>query len=512
MPAENLTAASGSDAGQRGGRVARVGSAVRDGVRSRFGDMRDAIRLGPVRLGLAGTFLLALGSLTPAYLPQSSPFWPTFRALGLDNWGVRAFGTALVLVGVGCLIVAWMRLRRTVYVDIKHWAVLAWWSLPLLLAPPIFSHDAYSYAAHGWLMHNGLNPYLNSPSVLPGPFADQAAWVWRYTPSPYGPLALQISAWLVELAGLNPYFSAVLMRLPALVGVGLIAHFLPRVGRLLGVSPRGVAWFATINPLLVIDFVGGAHNDALMMGLLVWALYLAHRGWFWPAAVAVGVAMSVKQPALLAAYPIAIIGSGWASWRVGDVLRFLPRLAASFAIVLGVFAAITLATGLGFGWLNAVSVPGMVVTMAPFSLLGWLLQQGADALGLDPTGRAFIGGSQAVGTALAAISLVYLACKYSRTQPVRFLSWGYLAVAVFGPAMHTWYLLWGGLLLPLTRPSPRLWRGAAIVTGVTLVYGAGNLAWRNDAVALAFAAVAAAGVWLAVRAQRRRQRQGSAGG
>lgn len=508
MPAENLTAASAPDAERRGNLVVRAGRAVRAEAAQRFDDMVAAIKLAPVRLGLLGTFLLALGALTPAYLPQASPFWPTFRALGLDNWGVRAFGTALVIAAVGFLIVAWLRLRPTIYVDVKHWAVLAWWSLPLLGAPPIFSHDAYSYAAHGWLMHNGLNPYLNSPSVLPGAFADQVAWVWRYTPTPYGPLALQVSAWLVELAGLNPYFSAVLMRLPALVGVALVVHYLPRIGRLMGVSPRDVAWFATINPLLVIDFVGGAHNDALMMGLIVWALYLAQRGWFWVAAVAVGVAMSVKQPALLAAFPVAIIGSGWASWHARDVLRFLPRLLASFVIVLGVFAAITWATGLGYGWMNAVSVPGMVVTLAPFSLVGWAVQQAANAFGLDPTGRALIGGSQAVGTALAAVSLVWLGVTRARTQPVRFLSWGYLAVAIFGPAMHTWYLLWGGLLLPLTRPSRRLWRVAAVVTAVTLVYGAGNLAWRNDAVALAFAALAAAGLWLVVRAQQRRAQRG----
>ena len=73
-------------------------------------------------------------------------------------------------------------------------------------------------------------------AVLPGAFADQVAWVWRYTPTPYGPLALQLSHWLVLLAGLNPYYSAVLMRLPALVGVGLIGHLLPRVGRMMGVA------------------------------------------------------------------------------------------------------------------------------------------------------------------------------------------------------------------------------------------------------------------------------------
>ena len=475
-------------------------------VRARLGvlasDMGAAIRLRPVRIGLLGTILLALGSLSPAYLPQASPYWPTMRALGLDSWPALALATLMVIGAVGLLIVAWYRLRPAVYRDVKHWAVLAWWSLPLLFAPPIFSHDAYSYAAQGWLIHNGLNPYEVSPSVLPGPFADQVAWLWRYTPAPYGPLGLQISHWLVDLAGLNPYYSAVAQRIPALIGVGLIVHLLPRVARQMGLDPRRTAWFATINPLMVIDLVGGAHNDALMMGLVVLGIWCAYRGWFWAAILAVGVGMAVKQPALLAALPIAVIGSGWASWRPPDLLRFLPRALVALAGVVGVFAGISTLTGLGFGWLNAVSVPGMIVTLAPFSILGWALQQGLTALGLSGAAALAVTVTQTISYAIAFGLLGWLALRYARTRPITFLAWGYLAFAVFGPALHTWYLLWGALFLPLARTSARTLRAAAAVTSVLLVYGAGNLAWRNDAVALALAAVAAAGVWLVLRRRR----------
>ncbi len=476
-----------------------------DELARRRGDLGAAIRLRPVRWGLLGTFLLTLGSLTPAYLPQASPYWEPMRRLGLDNDLAKVFGTALVIAAVALLIKGWFDLRPTVYTGVKHWAVLAWWSLPLLAAPPIFSHDAYSYAAQGWLIHNGLNPYEVAPSVLPGTFADQVSWFWRYTPAPYGPLALQLSHGLVVLAGLNPYYSAVLMRLPALLGVFLIGHYLPRLARIIGVDPAEVAWFATINPLLIIDFVGGSHNDALMMGLVVWALYLAHRGRFLVALVLVGVAAAVKQPALLAAYPVAIIGSGWASWRVTDVARFVPRAVFALAVVVGTFAAITWASGLGYGWLNAVGVPGMIMTFAPFSMIGWGLQALVDAAGLDPTHTLAIRTSAAVGLALAAVSVIYLALTQSRTDPIRFLSWGYLAVAIFGSALHTWYLLWGGLLLPLTRPAPRVRSVAAALTAIGLVYGAANLAWRNDALALALAAIAAGLIWWVRRRQVRHE-------
>ena len=97
-------------------------------------DMGAAFRLRPVRIGLLGTILLALGSLSPAYLPQASPYWPTMRALGLDTWLARALATVMVIGAVGLLIFAWYRLRPAVYRDVKHWAVLAWWSIPCSVA------------------------------------------------------------------------------------------------------------------------------------------------------------------------------------------------------------------------------------------------------------------------------------------------------------------------------------------------------------------------------------------
>lgn len=473
------------------------------GLAGRWQDLLAAIRLGPVRLGLLGTVLLVLGSLSPAYLPQASPYWPVMRALGLDNEVARVAATALVIGAVGLLILAWYRLRPAVYADVKPWAILCWWALPLLIAPPIFSHDAYSYAAQGWLIQNNLNPYEVSPSVLPGTFADQVAWLWRYTPAPYGPLALTMAHWLDMLAGFNPYYSAVAQRIPALLGVALLVHFLPRIARQLGLDPRQTAWFSTINPLLVIDLIGGAHNDALMLGLVALAVWLAYRGWYWPAVVAVGVGMAVKQPALLAAVPVAVIGSNWESWRWRDLVRFLPRALMTLVGVLIIFAAISLATGLGFGWLNAVGVPGMIVTLAPFSILGWLAEQGFTLLGMEAVGAAAPPLLQSVSLAIAIGLMGWLGIKYARTEPITFLAWAYLAFAVFGPALHTWYLLWGALFLPLARVSDRVLRTAAAVTSVLLVYGAGNLAWRNASIALALAAVAAAAIWLVLRRRAR---------
>lgn len=471
-----------------------------------LGDLTAAARLVPTRTGLLGTVLILLGSLTPAYLPQNSPWWGPLRAAHLNTTPVRIIGTFILLIGIGLLVDAWFRLRPTVYAGVKHWAVLAIWSLPLLAAPPTFSHDAYSYAAQGWMLVNDVNPYDSGPGVLPGAFADQVAWVWRFTPAPYGPLSLRLQELIVVVSGLQPYLSAVLMRIPALIGVVLIVVLLPRIAHRLGVDPQLTAWFATLNPLLVIDFVGGEHNDALMMGLVVLALWLALKGRWWiGGAVIVGVAASIKQPAFLAAYALPLLTQPMLSWKRSDVLRAVGRILFSCALAIGTFVVISLACRLGFGWLNAVNVPGLVVTVSPSTVIGQGVQLILNYFQLDSSQHAAIRLTRTIGLVITVAGVLLLAVTTARKRPMAFLSWSYLLVAFGGSALHSWYVLWGALLLPLTSPSRRVQRAALWTTIVLLSYSAVNLAWRNGAIALGIAAIVPL-AWQVIHHERVRHR------
>ncbi|MFT3968997.1 MAG: hypothetical protein QM695_01645 [Micropruina sp.] len=158
----------------------------------------------------------------------------------------------------------------------------------------------------------------------------------------------------------------------------------------------------------------------------------------------------------------------------------MARAAISSVLAVGVFVLISLASGLNFGWMNALDVPGRVVTLAPLSLIGEGIRLLCVAAGYPELGTQIAGGLLVAGVVASALIVVYLAVTVARRRPVTFLSWSYLWVALLGPAMHSWYLLWGGLLLPLTRPTERVQRVAVVVTSVLLGYGAGNLAWRND--------------------------------
>lgn len=470
-----------------------------------WSSLRRAWRVRRVRRGAYGTGLITLGSLTPAYLPQNSPWWRMLRVLHFTGTPARIVGTLLVMAGLMLLVDAWFRMRpgaqpdgeAVAYVNLKHWAVLAIWGAPFLLAPPIFSHDAYSYAAQGWLIHNGINPYHGNVMLLPGAFADQVAWVWRRTPAPYGPLSLQMQHLIVDACRFDPYVSALAMRIPALIGVVLIGLLVPRIAVLLRTDPAEAAWMATLNPVLVIDFIGGAHNDALMVGLLVAGLWLAFRAsWTWLlSAVLIGAAAAIKQPAILAAYALPLIPRAWASWRWRELLVTVLRVLVSFAISIATFAGITRLTGLGWGWLDAVDVPGMVVTVSPSTIIGQSGQLLVNMLGLDPSGHTVIRYARTSGMVIAVLLIATFALTIARRRPITFLAWSFLAVALCSPALHSWYVLWGGVLLPLTRPSQRMVRSAVWATVVLLSYAAINLAYRNSVSAVdAFNPAVALGV------------------
>ncbi len=463
--------------------------------------LREAARSRTVWLGFGGTSLILLGSLSPAYLPQASPAWDVLRALRLDGDITKWAGTVLTLMGLVVLVEAWLRLRPSRRdalgrPQLRHWAVLLIVGAPLAVGPPIFSHDAYSYAAQGWLLHNGINPYEVGPGVLPGQFADQVSWEWRDTPAPYGPLSLRISQFFVVAAGFDPIYSALLQRVPALVGVGLIGWCVPRIARRMGVAPSAASWFAVLNPILVIDFIGGMHNDSLMVGLMLLGIWLTMRlaagldenrrrgSWHglmpWVSgSIVVGLAATIKQPAILAAVGLPFMVHPWHTWRATAVVGALIRAILSLAVAAGVFFLVSYLTGLGLGWTNAVHVPGSVDTVSPSTVIGYVIQFPINLLGLDPSGRAAVLTMRTIGWAVFAVGTVILAVRHIGTRPLHFTSWAFILFGLSAPALHSWYMLWGGVLFPMTRPRQQWLRAAIVMTVVLLGYAALNFSIRN---------------------------------
>ena len=189
-------------------------------------------------------------------------------------------------------------------------AVVALWAAPLLLAPPLLSNDAYSYAAQGELASRGIDPTAHGPVyLLDGKFMIGADPVWRNSPAPYGPVWIGLSEAVVEATGHNAADAVWGFRGLAVVGVVMAAAGIALIARSYKVSPAAAVALGIGNPLVLLHLVGGSHNDALMLGFLALGLAAFRRDKKILTVVLVALAVSVKLPAVIA---LVYIGWAWA--------------------------------------------------------------------------------------------------------------------------------------------------------------------------------------------------------
>ncbi|MFI1368763.1 polyprenol phosphomannose-dependent alpha 1,6 mannosyltransferase MptB [Streptomyces griseochromogenes] len=405
-------------------------------------------------LGLAGTAFLALGGETAGALPVQDLFAPASvqAALGLVG----------VYFGVVLLIAAWVLLGRLVRgahppTPRSLLLVLAVWATPLLLAPPLFSRDVYSYLAQGAMVDAHMDVYTHGPAQLGGPLADEVAPVWQHTAAPYGPAFLALASVLSGLTRGQLPAGLLGMRLVALFGVALMAAALPRLARHSGADPAAALWLGALNPLVLLHLVAGAHNDAIMLGLLGLGLVAALGRWPLLGAVLVTLAALVKAPAALGLLAVVVLHV-----RSGRrPLRATVTTAAASAVTT---VAATALAGTGYGWIRALDTPVSPHNWALTSLLGRATGALLDHLGSDLAPLAVPAWHVLGLTATAAaVLLIWLRL---RPRPVYALGLSLLVVAVFGPAIRPWYILWGLFLIAAAAPSTSVRHRVAALAGV----------------------------------------------
>ncbi|MGW5664091.1 polyprenol phosphomannose-dependent alpha 1,6 mannosyltransferase MptB [Streptomyces sp. NPDC003758] len=458
-------------------------------------------------LGLAGTAFLALGGETAGALPVEDLVSP--------ESGRAALGLVGVYFGVVLLIAAWALLGRVIRgpeppTPRALLLVLATWAAPLLLAPPLFSRDVYSYLAQGAMVHAHLDVYAHGPAQLGGPLADEVAPVWRDTAAPYGPVFLVIASALSGLTRGELPAGLLGMRLVALLGVALMAFALPRLAKHCGADPAAALWLGALNPLVLLHLVAGAHNDAVMLGLLGMGLLgtvrsspaASRRPARTPAAPAERPSSSAtrafvrhadrthRTPLLL---PRADSGQSPAARGrlhvLGAVLVTLAALVKAPAalgllavialrrnvgvvratvtttvVALATTAAATAVAGTGYGWIAALKTPVSPHNWSPTSVLGRLTGRMLDGLGSDLAPLAEPAW-HAVGIAATAIAVLVIWVKL-RPAPVYALGLSLAVVAVLGPAIRPWYALWGLFLIAAAAPSTSVRHRVAAATAV----------------------------------------------
>ncbi|MEU4190768.1 polyprenol phosphomannose-dependent alpha 1,6 mannosyltransferase MptB [Kribbella sp. NPDC026611] len=419
----------------------------------------------PMIRGIVGSIVVALASLVTSVVPPSS--WVAALPVTGDlrhSLAGRMIGLTFMVAGLGLMAWAWLTIGKQVMAGARLplLRMTAYWSAPLLLIPPLFSRDAWSYAAQGALVAKGYNPYDVGPGVLSGHIVEAVDPMWMQTPAPYGPLPLAYGGLMAHLT-MDPYLLMLAHRLLAVVGIVLIAWAVPRLATACRVDPAFATWLVVLNPMLITHGIGAAHNDVLMLGLACSAFALALTGHWGTAAVVAGAAAAVKLPGGLVVIAIAAVMSPLA----GRLHRLASLVIAGFVSVL-TLVTIGELSGVGSGWISALDVPGLV--RSPFSianLVGMAASGVLEWLGDDSAAQQALSIVRLVGMVVAVSLIVVLSLRSSIHYAARAVGIALLAVVVLGPSAHDWYFLWCLPFLAVARPGR--WP-TTIMTAVSLIF------------------------------------------
>lgn len=432
---------------------------------------------------------------------------PSLIGNGAGWWFRIAFGhtTAKVLLylGIALLAGAWVGLGRSLSDlspgDLRM--VGAIWCVPLLAGAPLFSQDVYSYLAQGSILHLGASPYSHTPEFLArsgdAHLLAAVSPFWRHTTAPYGPAFLGLVSVIVSLTGSNLVVGVLLLRALELGGAVLLAIFVPRLARSLGADQRWALWLGAASPLVLLQLLAPAHNDALMAGLMVAGVALAVEGRPALGIVLCSLAATVKLPAALA---IVFIAVAWAR-SSPDRAAALRALARSAAVAVVVVVVVSVVTGVGADWISTgvFSTPERVrLAITPATAAGRTVAGLLSGAGVAVNGRSLESAFATATFGLAVVAGLVVLWRTRSETMVRDLALLLLVFALAGPATWPWYLSWG-LALVAACPGIQRWPALvfAVLASVFVVKPDGILALplARAPVVLAVYAVAAAWVW-----------------
>ena len=198
----------------------------------------------------------------------------------------------------------------------------------LFLMPGLFTTDLFSYVMYGHIAgHYELNPYIHLPAYFPQNRVFH--WIhpiWHYAPSIYGPAWLDLS-WYIgkSVAHWSDVDKVLTYKLVVNVAhVGGIACLAYVVQQLRPKQALPSVLLYAWNPLILFEFGGNGHNDAVMVAGMLLALALFVRGSRVLGLVALTVSTLMKLSSILV-LPYYVIA--WARER---------RTLSGFATVLAI--------------------------------------------------------------------------------------------------------------------------------------------------------------------------------
>jgi hypothetical protein len=296
----------------------------------------------------------------------------------------------------------------------------ALWHLPFLLMAPGSDDDLHRYVWDGHVQRLGYNPYivvpsdpalgglhtretrtLNNPDV-PSPYPAGAQLFFRAV------TAIHESIFALKVAFVVCDLAIVLVLLDILRASGRGAHWV-----------LAYAW----NPLLATDVAGSGHIDIVGVLLLLVSVAALVRGWRAAAALAFGLAVSVKL------LPVVLLPLYWRRVRMRD--------AALAAVVVGL-----------------LYVPFFNHGRIPIGSLGTYMQRFRFNDPVFATLERVVAPQLAVGLAVLVgfLTAIWMRSKTPAWSSDAF-AWPMAASLLCAPVVYPWYLLW---LLPFVRSASTL--------------------------------------------------------
>ncbi|GGX22542.1 hypothetical protein [Aquimarina muelleri] len=238
---------------------------------------------------------------------------------------------------------------KIIQINPNNWKILAITALlfriVFLFAIPNLSQDFYRFIWDGRMLLEGFNPYLSLPKnwISQGNIPiEQAQELYNgmgelngshYTNYPpvsqfcYGIAALFASKSILG--------SAIVFR--TLIILADVGTFF--IGRKLLQSlklPENRIFWYILNPFILIELTGNLHFESVMVFFLISSLYLLHKGyWYW-AAIVLGLSVSVKLIPLLF-LPLffqKITHQNKSISTIQNVIKGIPNLMGFYFIVI----------------------------------------------------------------------------------------------------------------------------------------------------------------------------------
>jgi len=409
-------------------------------------------------LGLLGSAAIVVGAVVggQAFETHLAGSWffgmpgGPFGSIGSSSALPPIASLALVFGGLILLSRVWLGFLR--HLNGHHGfpvkrvvLVVAIWAVPLLLAPPLFSRDVYTYSAQGEMMSHHINPYSYGPEVLgTTPFNEMADTVWSGTESPYGPTFLSVDGLLDQASGHQILPDLILLRLLEVAGIAMVVAATPTLARALKHDPAHAVLIGAGSPLVLLSLIGGAHNDALMVGLLMAGLAVAKRVGTVPGVMLCALAAGVKSPALLG---VLFLGWVWAG-KEASIRRRIGHTAGAGLIALATMEVVSLISGTGWGWIRTTTTADASFTgVTPINLVARSVSIASHVVQV-PISTLTV---RPVFMVLGLLVAVYFGYRQLLRSPrdgvVRCLGLTLLVLALLGPIVWSWYVTWGVIVL-----------------------------------------------------------------